>query len=78
MKSCFLLLHLIVISPETGGMSNTTTKIYVPENCEREMSKLMRLHNWVREKRDKRGRVQYTIAMSIAKVSQIPLPGGVK
>ena len=76
-KPFMLLLHVTVLAPETGGISTSLDRIYTPseEACEATSKQLLAGLNWIKQKRDKDGKITYTVAYSIAKAICIPMRG---
>ena len=75
MKPFLLILHLTTVTPE-GSIATTVDRFYTPseEACQKTALELKRSLNWIRQKREN-GKIQKTIAVSIAKPLCIPMRG---
>jgi len=70
----FLLLVVITVATPASGVGVATERLYMPSEvvCETVKNQLRREHNWVRQKRDDRGKISSTLVYSITKASCIP------
>lgn len=71
-----LLLHLVIVTPE-GGITTQTDRILHASaaNCEASRERLVQGLTWVKQRRDGKGRIQSTIAYSVAKAVCIRIAG---
>ena len=64
-----LILQLVVLAPQTGGIHTSIEKIAMPseEKCEEMKPQLMKSLTWVQQKNGKTGEVSHTLLYSIAR-----------
>jgi len=63
-----LILQLVVLAPQTGGINASIEKIAMPseEKCEETKTRLMENLTWVKQKKNKKGKVSHTLLYSVA------------
>ena len=63
-----LILQLVVLAPQTGGMHTSIEKIAMPseESCEEMKTQMIKSLTWVKQKKNKKGKVSHTILYSVA------------
>ncbi len=71
-----LVVYLVVVTPE-GGIATKTDHILHASaaNCEKSRGRLIQALTWVKQRRDGKGRIQSTVAYSIAKAVCIQVAG---
>jgi len=70
----FLLLVVITVATPDAGAGVATQRLYMPDKamCEAVKTQIRREHNWIRQRRDSKGKVTSTLVYSIVKASCLP------